>query len=100
MRPPAGRKLIEALRNVKFVMTVDAEDDSSRYSEPNEVYLATSDQKKLFAGVHGVRFLDDSQQCLNDRKVAAVLEDCGATPSNNIADVVVKHVVPKYAQGT
>ena len=93
------KELIEALRNVKFVKAVDAGDGSSHFSEPNEVYLATGEQKNLFAGVDGVRFLDDSQQYLKNREVAAVLEDCGATPSDNIADVVIKHVLPKYARG-
>ena len=93
------KELIEALRNVKFVKTVDAGDGSSHFSEPNEIYLATGEQKKLFAGVDGVRFLDNSQGCLNDREVAAVLTECGAIPSNNIADVVIKHVLPKYARG-
>ena len=93
------KELIEALRNVKFVKAVDAGDGSSHFSEPDEVYLATGEQKNLFAGVDGVRFLDGSQQYLKNREVAAVLEDCGATPSDNIADVVIKHVLPKYARG-
>ena len=93
------KELIDALGNVKFVKAVDAGDGSSHFSEPDEVYLATGEQKNLFAGVDGVRFLDDSQQYLKNREVAAVLEDCGATPSDNIADVVIKHVLPKYARG-
>ena len=65
------KELIEALRSVKFVKTVDAGDWSRQHSTPDEVYLATIDQKKLFAGVRGVRFPDDSQECLNSQEVAA-----------------------------
>ena len=90
-------ELIEALRGVKFVKTVDAGDGSSYYSPPDEVYLATNDQKKLFEGVRGVRFLGDSQGCVNSGEIAAILEACGATPSNNMTEIVVKHVLPKYS---
>ena len=90
-------ELIEALRGVKFVKTVDAGDGSSYYSPPDEVYLATNDQKKLFEGVRGVRFLDDSQGCVNSGEIAAILEACGATPSNNMTEIVVKYVLLKYS---
>ena len=90
------KRLIDELNHTPFVRTVDAGDDSKQFSKPDEVYLATNKGKKLFAGVNGVLLLDDAHECLSSQDVHKMLKDCGATPSNNIADMVIKHVLPKY----
>ena len=90
------KRLIDELNHTPFVRTVDAGDDSKQFSKPDEVYLATNKEKKLFAGVNGVLLVDDAHECLSSQDVHKMLKDCGATPSNNIADVVIKHVLPKY----
>ena len=90
-------ELIEALRSVKFVKTMDAGDGSIHHSAPDEVFLATDEQRNLFSGMYGVFFIDSSQECLNSQDMYKVLEDCGATPSSNMAEIVVKHVLPKYS---
>ena len=89
-------ELIEALCDVKFVKVVDAEDGTKRFARPDEVYLASDEQRTLFAGVKDVHFLDDAYACLTTANTNALLEACGATPSDDMAYIVVKHVLPKY----
>ena len=91
--------MIEALRNVEFVKTIAAGDGASHYSPPCEVFLATDEQRNLFAGVDGVFFIDPSQKCLDSQDMLTVLGDCGAASSSNVAEVVMKHVLPKYSLG-
>lgn len=71
-------KLIEALREARFVRTVDAGDGSQHLSKPGGVYLATERLKELFAGVSGVMLVDDSYSCLKGEGVRELLEACGA----------------------
>jgi len=72
-------KLIAALKDASFVMSVDAGDGSQDVSKPAEVYLATERLKELFAGVAGVMLVDDSYSCLKGEDVRELLEACGAT---------------------
>lgn len=93
------KELIEALRTVEFVKTIAAVDGTSYYSLPSDVFLATDEQRSMFVGVDGVFFIDPSQECLDGQAILSVLDDCGATPSSNMAEVVMKHVLPKYSLG-
>ena len=72
-------KLLEALRGTPFVWTTDAGDGPKGLSKPGEAYLATERLKELFAGVTGVRLVDDSYSCLRGEDVRELLEACGAT---------------------
>ena len=89
-------ELASALYDVKFVKTVDAGDGSKQFAQPYEVYLADDEQKKLFFSVKGILLIDDSYECLCNQAIRDLLEECGATPSADIAEVVVKHILPKY----
>ena len=89
-------ELIEALCDVKFVKVVDTENGTKRFARPDEVYLASDEQRTLFAGVKDVLFVDDAYACLTTANTSALLEACGATPSDDMAYIVVKHVLPKY----
>ena len=89
-------KLIAALCIVDFVKTVDAGDGSERLSRPSEVYLATEAYRKLFTGVQGILFVDNTYECMRGEKVCDLLKDCWATPPDSLADVVIKHILPKY----
>jgi hypothetical protein len=71
-------KLIAALKEASFVMSVDAGDGSQYVSKPDDVYLATERLKELFAGVSGVMLVDDSYSCLKGEDVRELLEACGA----------------------
>ena len=93
------KELIEALGSVEFVKTIAVGDGTSHYSPPCEVFLATDEQRNLFAGVNGVFFIDPSQECLDSQDMLTVLGDCGATPDSDMAEVVMKHVLPKYSLG-
>ena len=93
------KELVEALRSVEFVKTIAAGDGTSHYSLPCEVFLATDEQRNLLTGVNGVFFVDPSQKCLDSQDMLTVIGDCGATPASNMAEVVMKHVLPKYSLG-
>jgi hypothetical protein len=71
-------KLIAALKEASFVMSVDAGDGSQNVSKPDHVYLATERLKELFAGVSAVMLVDDSYSCLKGEDVRELLEACGA----------------------
>jgi len=71
-------KLIGALRQTAFVMTVDAGDGSMRVSKPGEIYLATERLRNLFVGVGDVLLVDHSQGCLKGEEVRELLVSCGA----------------------
>jgi hypothetical protein len=71
-------KLIAALKDTTFVMSVDAGDGSRHLSKPGDVYLATQRLKELFAGVPGVMLVDDSCSCLKGEKIRELLEACDA----------------------
>ena len=72
-------KLIAALREASFVMSVDVGDGSQYVSKPTNLYLATERLKELFAGTGGVMLVDDSYPCLRGEDVRELLEACGAT---------------------
>lgn len=71
-------KLVAALKEASFVMSVDAGDGSQYASKPGEVYLATERLRELFAGVPGVMLADDSYSCLKGEDIRELLESCGA----------------------
>lgn len=71
-------KLVAALHEASFVMSVDAGDGERQVSKPNGIYLATERLKELFAGVPRVMLLDDSYSCLKGEEVRELLEACGA----------------------
>lgn len=72
-------KLIAALRDTSFVMSIDAGNDSKWISKPSEVYFATERFKQLFTGIAGVLLVDDEYACLRGENTREVLEACGAT---------------------
>ncbi len=90
-------ELVSALKKVKFVKTVAAVDGSKQFSNPSEIYLATAEQRKLFDKVKGVIFVDDSEEHLNNPDIHKVLQDCGAIPSANMSEIVMKHILPRYS---
>ena len=71
-------KLIAALTEAAFVMSIDAGGGAQYVSKPIDVYLATERLKELFAGVPGVMLVDDSYSCLKGEDVRDLLEACGA----------------------
>ena len=70
-------RLIDALKNSAFVMTVDAGTKTRQLAKPGKVYQATERLKGLFAGVDGILFVDDELQCLRGKAIRRVLEACG-----------------------
>ena len=77
--------------------TVAAVDGSKQFSNPSEIYLATAEQRKLFDKVKGVFFVDDNEEYLNNPDIHKVLQDCGAIPSANMSEIVMKHILPRYS---
>lgn len=74
-------KLVAALRESAFVMTVDSGDLSKTVSKPGKVYLATERLRELFDGVDGVLLVDGDYACLGGDRIRELLEACGATRS-------------------
>lgn len=72
-------KLIEALRRACFVRAVSPENQSRCYARPGDVYLSTERLKKLFAGIAGVKLVDDGCAALHGDAVRRLLEACGAS---------------------
>ena len=95
---PRRDELVAALRTTKFVKAIDAGNGSTkRLSMPFEVYyLASEEYRNLFAGVQGVLFVDNAYECICGDKVLNLLEKCGATLSDSLANMVINRVLPKY----
>jgi hypothetical protein len=72
-------KLVEALRETRFVMVVDARDGKGYASKPGEAYMATDRLKALFAGVPEVSIVDGQYDCLRGEEVRDLLVACGAS---------------------
>jgi len=71
-------KLINALRDTPCVRAVDAATGSRHWAKPSDLYVATERLKRLFEGVPGVLFVDDSVPCLRGEDLRELLEACGA----------------------
>lgn len=74
-------KLIAALRETSFVMSVDLGDGQKYISKPGDLYLATERLTALLAGVPGAMVVDDSYDCLRGNAMRDLLEACGASRS-------------------
>ena len=70
--------LLAALRDTPFIRAVDAATASRHWVKPSDVYLVTERLKRLFEGVPGVLFVDDSVACLRGEDLRELLEACGA----------------------
>jgi len=76
-------KLLGALRETPFVMTVDTGRTNEYVSKPGEVYLATDRLKELFAGVPDVMRVDDRlracvvRRARTARSLRSVAGTCG-----------------------
>ena len=71
-------KLISALRQIPFVMAVDAGDGSKCRGRPGDLYLSTERLKSLFSGIAGVKLVDIDCATLRGESVRDLLEACGA----------------------
>jgi len=74
-------KLLTALRDVSFVMSVGLGDGQKYISKPCDLYLATERLTALLADVPGAMVVDDSYECLRGNAVRDLLEACGASRS-------------------
>lgn len=71
-------RLIAALKQASFILSVDSGDGKQRLSKPADVYLATPRFREMFAGVPGVMLVDDSCGCLAVKEISDLLGACGA----------------------
>ena len=72
---------------LRIVMAVDAGDGSRCSARPGDLYLATDRLKKLFAGIAGIKLVDDGCATLRGENVRTLLEACGATRHLHKQDV-------------
>ena len=70
-------KLVTALKNCYFVPAID-NDGNKSWLRPFDCYLPTDRLKKLFAGVSGIDFVDDSVSGLQGETIRDILIACGA----------------------
>ncbi len=92
-------EFINEISEVLFVKAIDAATSSEQFVTPEAVYLADDEQRRLFAGVNGVLFTSNAHDVLNTPDAREMLEQCGATPSDDIAKMVLDYVLPKYRNG-
>ena len=74
-------KLLDALKQSKFVMAVDAGNGPKSVSKPGQVYLATERLRELFHGVNGVLLVNNAYRCLRGEKIRELLEACSGARS-------------------
>lgn len=72
-------RLVLALSESSFVLSVDMGDGENAYKAPGEVYIATEKLKSLFVGVPNVFIVDDKYTCLKGEEIRSLLETCGAS---------------------
>lgn len=71
-------RLVYALKSTPFVASIDLGDDTLHMDEPGAIYIATTRLKELFAGIDGIRMVNNSYDCLRGENVRELLEACGA----------------------
>ena len=71
-------KLVKALRATPFVLAVDSGNESRCRARPGDLYLPTERLKNLFAGIAGVKLVDDGYSALRGEDVRDLLVACGA----------------------
>jgi Domain of unknown function (DUF3883) len=82
-------KLLSALRECRFVRSVDAGSGVRAFSKAAEVYLPSERLTGLFKGVLGVQFPDDSLDFLREKGSTDLLASCGA--DRGLARISIKH---------
>ena len=87
---------LSEISEVLFVKAIDAATGSEQFVTPEVVYLADDEQRRLFAGVNGVLFTSSAHDVLNTPDAREMLEECNATPSDDVASIVIKFTLPKY----
>lgn len=71
-------KLVRALRETRWVRSVDAGQEQSSWASPGDVYIATERLQELFRGVEGVLLVDSRVESLRGEKIRDLLERSGA----------------------
>ena len=72
-------KLIEKLREIPFVVAIDAGQGGSQIcARPGEVYIATERLQELFRGIQDILIVDSGVTCLRGEEIRELLEACGA----------------------
>ena len=92
-------EFLAEISEVNFVKAIDAATGSEQFVTPKAVYLADDEQRRLFAGVSGVLFTSSAHDVLNTSDALKMLAECRATPSDDMADIVIDYVLPKYLGG-
>lgn len=73
----ARRKLIDGLKAVYFVRSVNAHTGEVRFRKPEHVYRATQRLREVFSGIKGVWLVDDSLAGLKGETARDLLTACG-----------------------
>ena len=76
--PDEKRALIDVLKQVPFVMAVDATNEDVSLQEPTQLYLKTKRLKTLLNEVDGVWFVDDRFDIYQDPVLIEIFGKCGS----------------------
>ena len=72
------KRLVSALKNVRFLIAVDAGNGESQFVHSVDAYMATDRLSVLFEGVPGVLLIDKSKECLTGEPIRDLLRAVGA----------------------
>ena len=70
-------RLVNELRDVKFIAALDMASREKQFARPREVYMATERLTALFKDVPGVFLVDNSKQCLRGEPIRDLLRAIG-----------------------
>ena len=71
------RKLVEVLRQAKFVRVIDIGSGEPTFAKPNGTYAPTDALRGLFDGLKGVLFVDEAVAALQGDDAKKLLTACG-----------------------
>ena len=72
-------RLIDALREAPWVMSMDAGNGTELRTRPADTYLATERLTQLFAGIDGISLVNSRFHCLRGEEARQLLEASGAS---------------------
>ena len=88
--------LITSIKCVPFVRVVEGKENSRQWTIPSKVFLANDEERKLFAAIPNVLFVECTYEDLQSAIIRELLEECGAI--TNCLDIIINLIFPKYKE--
>ena len=90
------QELVVELGGANIVAARHAEDGAKTHVKPHVIFVATEEERKLFAGVRDAYFIDSDHECLREEKFAPLFKACKNTV--DCVDVVMDKVLALYSE--